>query len=96
MLLSRLTPYAEEIIGDHQCGFRCNRSTADHVFCIHQMLEKTWEYNEAVYQLFIDFKKSYDSVRREDLCNIMIDFGIPMKLVRLIKMCMTESIAESG
>ena len=21
-LLSRLTPYAEEIIGDHQCGFR--------------------------------------------------------------------------
>jgi hypothetical protein len=25
ILLSRLTPYAEEIIGDHQCGFRCNR-----------------------------------------------------------------------
>jgi len=22
ILLSRLTPYAEEIIGDHQCGFR--------------------------------------------------------------------------
>jgi len=60
------------------------------------MLEKTWEYNEAGYQLFIDFKKSYDSVRREDLCNILIDFGIPMKLVRLIKLCLTESIAESG
>ena len=27
ILLSRLTPYAEEIIGDHQCGFRRNRST---------------------------------------------------------------------
>jgi hypothetical protein len=27
ILLSRLTPYAEEIIGDHQCRFRCNRST---------------------------------------------------------------------
>ena len=26
ILLSRLTPYAEEIIGDHQCGFRRNRS----------------------------------------------------------------------
>jgi hypothetical protein len=25
-LLSLLTPYAEEIIGDHQCGYRCNRS----------------------------------------------------------------------
>ena len=27
------------------------------------MLEKKWEYNEAVHQLFIDFKKAYDSVR---------------------------------
>jgi len=27
ILLSRLTRYAEEIIGDHQCGFRHNRST---------------------------------------------------------------------
>ena len=25
-LLSRLTPYAEEITGDHQCGFQQNRS----------------------------------------------------------------------
>jgi len=35
ILLSKLTPYAEEIIGDHQCGFRRNRSPTDHIFCIH-------------------------------------------------------------
>ena len=40
VLLSRLVPYAKEIIGDHQCGFRRNRSTVDHIFFIHQMLEK--------------------------------------------------------
>ena len=77
ILLSRLTPYAEEIIGDHQCGFQCNRSITDHLFCIHQMLEKKWEYNEAVYQLFIDFKKAYHSVRREVFYNILMEFGIP-------------------
>ena len=43
MLLSRLTPYAEEIIGGHQCGFRRNRSTTDRIFCIRQILEKKWE-----------------------------------------------------
>ena len=53
-------------------------------------LRKKWEYNKAVHQLFIDFKKAYDSVRREVLYNILIDFGIPMKLVRLIKMCLNE------
>ena len=30
------------------------------IFCIRQVLEKNWEYNEAVHQLFIDFKKAYE------------------------------------
>ena len=53
-------------------------------------MEKKWEYNEAVHQLFIDLKKAYDSVRREVLYNILIEFGVPKKLVRLVKMCLTE------
>ena len=40
IMLSRLIPYAKEIIGYLQCGFRRNRSTIDHIFCIHQILEK--------------------------------------------------------
>jgi hypothetical protein len=43
IVFSRLTPYAAEITGDHQCGFRCNRSTTDHIFCVYQILEKKWE-----------------------------------------------------
>jgi len=30
-------------------------------------LRKKWEYSEAGHQLFIYFKKAYDSVRRKDL-----------------------------
>jgi hypothetical protein len=51
---------------------------------------KEREYNGTVHQIFIDFKKAYDSVRREVLCNILIAFGVPIKLVRLIKMCLNE------
>jgi hypothetical protein len=80
ILLSRLIPYANEIIGDHQCGLQCNRSTTDQIFYIHQILEKKWEYNGTVHQLFIDFNKAYDSVRREALYKILIEFGIPRKL----------------
>ena len=39
IMLSRLIPYAKEIIGDHQCGFRRNRSSIDHMFYIRQILE---------------------------------------------------------
>jgi len=81
-------------MGDHQCGIRRNRSTTDHIFCIHEILEKKWEHNEAVHQLFIDLKKAYDSVRREALYNILIEFGISKKLVWLIKMCLTETYSR--
>jgi hypothetical protein len=58
ILLSRLIPYADEIIGDHQCGFRRNRSTTDQIFYIRQVLEKKWEYNDTtVHQLFMISRK---------------------------------------
>jgi sorting nexin-29 len=91
ILLSRLTPYVEEIIGDHQCGFRHNVLTIEHIFWIPQVRKKKLECNEAVHQLFIDFKKAYDLFRREVLYNILIEFGIPTKLVKVIKMCLNET-----
>jgi len=94
ILLSRLIPYVKEIIGDHQCGFRRKRSTIDHIFCIRQILEKKWEYNKEVHQLYTDFKKAYGSVRREFLYKILIEFGIPRKLVRSINMSLTETYSR--
>jgi hypothetical protein len=49
-----------------------------------------WEYNETVHQLFVDFKRACDSVRREVLYNILIEFGIPMKL----RMCLNETYSK--
>ena len=56
----------------YQCWFRRNRSTNDHIFSIRQILEKKWEYNNEVCQLFIDFEKAYES-----LYAILIKFGVP-------------------
>jgi hypothetical protein len=74
ILLAWLTQYADEIIGDHQCGFWHNRSTTDQIFYIRQILEKKWEYNHTIHQLFIEFKKAYNSVRREVLYSILTEF----------------------
>jgi hypothetical protein len=49
---------------------------------------------ETVHDIFIGFKKVCDSVRREVLYNILIEFGVPMKLDRSIKMCLNETYSE--
>jgi sorting nexin-29 len=87
ILFTKLSPYIDEIIRDRQCGFRRNRSNSGQIFCILQLLEKKWEYNETVRQLFVNLKKAYDSFKREVLYNILIECGVPMEIVRLIKMC---------
>jgi hypothetical protein len=91
ILLARLTPYADEIIGVHQCRFRRNRSKTDQIFYIWQILEKKWGYTGTVLQLFIDFKNTCDSVRREVTYSILIEFGVPRKPVGLIQMCLNET-----
>jgi hypothetical protein len=47
-----------------------------------------------VHRLLIDFEKSYDSIKGEFLYNILLEFGIPKKLVRLIKMCLNETYSK--
>jgi hypothetical protein len=47
-----------------------------------------------VHQLFIDFKKACDSIKGEVLYNILLEFGIPKKLVRLTKMCLNETYSK--
>jgi hypothetical protein len=66
----------------------------DQIFYIRQILEKKWEYNGTVHQLFIDFKKACDSFKRAVLYNILLEFGITKKLVRLIKMCLNETYSK--
>jgi hypothetical protein len=40
ILLSRLNPYADDMTGDHQCGFRRNKSKNYEIFYIRQVQEK--------------------------------------------------------
>jgi hypothetical protein len=64
------------------------------IFHIRQILEKKLEYNGMVHQLFINFKKAYDSVKGDVLYNILLEFGILKELARLIKMCLNETYGK--
>jgi hypothetical protein len=59
----------------------------DRFFCLHQILDRKW----STIKQYIDFKKAYDWVRREVLYSILIKFGVVLKLVTLIEMCVNQT-----
>ena len=67
----KLVPYAEEIIGKYQGGFWRGRSTVYQIFSMKQILEKCWEQNKDVDDLFIGFQAAYDIVWRKEIWSEM-------------------------
>lgn len=85
ILAMRLEPLTENYLQPFQAGFRRGMSTTDQVFCVRQIVQKSYEKNVESHHLFIDFKAAYDSIDREELWEIMVEGGYPHKLIRLLK-----------
>jgi hypothetical protein len=47
-----------------------------------------------VHQLFVAFKKTYDSFKGEVIYNILLEFGTTKKIVRLIRMCLNGTLSK--
>jgi hypothetical protein len=62
--------------------------TTNQIFTVKNLLEKAWEHSAEIHQIFVDFQKAYDSIRRDKLYVIMAHFGTPNKLIRLTKATM--------
>ena len=75
-------------------GFRTGRSTIDQIFVVKRMAEKFREYGVDLHHLFIDFRTAYDSINRSMLYRILAELGTHPKIIRLIKMTMSESIGQ--
>ena len=91
ILCSRLMPWYERIVGNYQAGFVPGRSTIDNIFIIRQINEKYREYCKTAWHIFVDYQQAYDSVNRNSVWNILRQFEVPEKLVRLIKLCYQNS-----
>jgi hypothetical protein len=59
---------------------------------VYLFLLSSLQYNRTVQQLFIDFKKVYDSVMTEEFHSFLTEFSMCMELITLIKMCLVNSI----
>jgi hypothetical protein len=74
-----LEPYIEEILGEYHCCFRRDPSASGQIFSLRKILEKSYDYNVDINQLYTDYKQACDSINRYQLAEIMHD-GVPSKL----------------
>ncbi len=70
---------------DQQAGFRRERSCIDQIATLRMIIEQSIEWNSSLYVNFIDFEKAFDSLDREILWKLLDHYGIPTKLITLIK-----------
>ena len=84
---------------DQQAGFRLNRSCADQIASLRIIVEQSLELNSPLYISFIDFEKTFDIVDRETMWKLLRHYGVPKKIVSLIRCTfqdMSCRIAHAG
>ena len=87
IILGKIKPYIEKVMGDYQNGFRDGKSVIDNIFALRIINKKLLEYKQSVQYSFIDFQKAYDSIHRDALWKCTKEFKIPTKLINMCKTC---------
>ena len=85
IIINRIIDHYESILDETQCGFRKQRGTVDMIFTARQIQEKAREQVCNLYICFFDLKKAYDSVPRDALWPLLIRYGLPLKMVNIIR-----------
>ena len=73
----------EESLRDEQAGFHPNRSSVDQVNTLRIVVEQSVEWRSPFYILFVDFKKAFDTIKREAIWMALSRKGVPSKILSL-------------
>ena len=99
VIIQRIQNGVDSVLRKEQAGFRKNRSTVDQIFILRNIIEQVNECQATLYAHFVDFEKAFDSVHREGLWKIMKAYGIPDKLIRMVKIMYEDfecSVLDEG
>ena len=85
ILIERIRKVVDKELRKEQAGFRQGKGTSDQIFILRNIIEQSVEWQAPLYLNFIDFEKAFDSIHRETLWKIMESYGVPPKILTIIK-----------
>ncbi len=86
ILLFRIEDEIDLLLREEQAGFRKSRGCIDQIFALRDIIEQASEWQKPLFINFVDFKKAFDSICRVAIWRILRNYGIPAKIVNLIKL----------
>ncbi|VDO87479.1 unnamed protein product [Schistosoma curassoni] len=72
-------------IRDQRAGFSKERSCADQIATLRIIVEQSIEWDSSLYINLIDYEKALDSVDRTTLWKLLRHYGVPEKIVNIIR-----------
>ena len=87
MVASRLSNYCEteEVLLEEQCGFHPARSTVGMLFVVRRLQVLGRARRIPLHMCFIGLQKAYESVDRELLWVVLARFGVPERMLTIIR-----------
>ena len=67
IILERLKNEVDNILRDHQAGFRQDRGYIDQIDTLRIIVEQSMEFDSSLYINFVDYEKAFDSFDRHTL-----------------------------
>ena len=84
MILNRIRPYLDCHLRKNQNDFRSGRTTTSQILALRRLIEVVKDKNLEAILIFIDVKKSFDTLYRGNMLAILKAYGIPEELVTAI------------
>ena len=94
MILNHIHSIIDLFLRGNQAGFRPGKSTTSQVLALRRVLEGVREKSLPAILVFVDFCKAFDSISHASMFNILESYGIPPKLLGMIKLCYENLIAK--
>ncbi|VDO86398.1 unnamed protein product [Schistosoma curassoni] len=85
VLLNRMKDAVDTQLRHQQAGFRKNRSCTDQIATLRIVVEQSIEWDSSLYTNSIDYEKAFDSVDRRTLWKLRRHYGVPEKIVNIIR-----------
>ena len=90
IILERLKLAIDEKLRKNQAGFRPGRSCSDQIVTLRIIIEQCLEMRKPCIINFVDYQKAFDSLDRKTLWKILAFYGVPQKIIGIIK-CMYDN-----